>query len=251
LFGYNNGIKAFTCPEFAYGGAPRANPGKNASYWCDGQYDTTSNASPGAASIEDFQAPFVAFAANSAIMPRNKFTVTAATSDTSNGTSGNGIRLNRYVRRVTVPNDAHTILATEYNKNWVAECTNDSGENVCKSHRPLNPFFTFGGGSDEYQSSLSDFFVPSSISRLMDGASAARAGVNTIADPQTELNDVGRNHPGSYIYNGINYGGTSNFIYVDGHVERKNIVQTMTPSAGGWEWGDAYYAINGDNHVQF
>jgi prepilin-type processing-associated H-X9-DG protein len=75
------------------------------------------------------------------------------------------------------------------------------------------------------------------------------AGDSLITDPQTQLNAVGRHHPGSYGTNGHSYGGTANFIYVDGHVEKKNIAQTMGAGTA-WEWGDRYFSISGNNTVR-
>ncbi|NLF29329.1 MAG: prepilin-type N-terminal cleavage/methylation domain-containing protein, partial [Planctomycetes bacterium] len=63
--------KAFTCPEFRLGGVPRTNPGSEGAHWEAAQVDDTGGGSPG--SRQDFQAPFMAFTANAAIMPRNKF----------------------------------------------------------------------------------------------------------------------------------------------------------------------------------
>ena len=40
-------------------------------------------------------------------------------------------------------------------------------------------------------------------------------------------------------------GGTANFLYSDGHVERKTIRQTLET----WEWGRRYYSISGYNKV--
>jgi prepilin-type processing-associated H-X9-DG protein len=34
---------------------------------------------------------------------------------------------------------------------------------------------------------------------------------------------------------------TTNFLYCDGHVENKNIVETIN---GKWEWGDRMYSMD-------
>jgi prepilin-type processing-associated H-X9-DG protein len=55
-----------------------------------------------------------------------------------------------------------------------------------------------------------------------------------------ETNAVGRHHP-----SGDKLGGTTNFLYTDGHIERKTILQTLIDR----EWGDRYYSITGRNEV--
>jgi len=57
----------------------------------------------------------------------------------------------------------------------------------------------------------------------------------------TELNAIGRHHIGG----DEEFGGTANFLYCDGHVDRKTVLETMENR----EWGDAYYSINGKNEV--
>jgi prepilin-type processing-associated H-X9-DG protein len=38
---------------------------------------------------------------------------------------------------------------------------------------------------------------------------------------------------------------TTNFLYCDGHVENKNIADTLTP----WEWGDYMYSLVPGNDI--
>ncbi len=251
LFGNSTGIRAFTCPEFERGGLPRTNPGPGDSNWMPGQVDQTAQGRS-ASSIEDKQGPFVAYTANAAVMPRNKFSPVVAQAD-----GGNGQRLNVWVKRNQVRNESHTILATEFNTNWKAITAASGGATVVsKSHRPVSPFFSLSGGTNEYITDpSSDFFIPTDVSSLYDINtlnSYANSGQQLIEDSSSQLNAVGRNHPGSYSHNGKNYGGSTNFLYVDGHVERKNIAQTVVDQANtaNWEWGDRYYAINGDNRVR-
>lgn len=65
---------------------------------------------------------------------------------------------------------------------------------------------------------------------------------NLIGNPSyAETNAVGRHHPG-----GDKLGGSVNFLYVDGHVERKTILKTLQDR----EWGDKYYALTGATEVR-
>ena len=56
-----------------------------------------------------------------------------------------------------------------------------------------------------------------------------------IEDANTTLNAVGRHHPG----------GTSNFVFVDGHVER----MTVTESVSRRLWGTEFYSLTGNGLV--
>ena len=257
LFDFNKDLRSFTCPEFPKGGLSRTNPGTNPNNWTDGQTDQNANSSPAAASVEDKQAPVMAFTANAAILPRNKFTAAVASAD-----GGNGQRLNIFVKRVSVAAQGQTIMMTEFNTNWRAITAAENGNGVgggstlvIKGHRPLNPFYNLGGGTDEYNSVPSHgFFLPTDVSSLYDKQtlSSAETSQSLITDPQSQLNAVGRNHPGNFSVNGKSYGGSSNFLYVDGHVERKSVANTVARGndVSHWEWGRRYYSINGDNEVQ-
>ena len=39
---------------------------------------------------------------------------------------------------------------------------------------------------------------------------------------------------------------STNFLYCDGHVETKNILDTLNP----WQWGDQFYSLYPNNDVQ-
>jgi prepilin-type processing-associated H-X9-DG protein len=70
-------------------------------------------------------------------------------------------------------------------------------------------------------------------------------------DPQpggassTRLDWVGRNHGKRFLKNGIDQRKT-NFLYVDGHVETKQIKETIEPK---WEWGEKFYTLNPNGDV--
>jgi prepilin-type N-terminal cleavage/methylation domain-containing protein/prepilin-type processing-associated H-X9-DG protein len=224
---------AFQCPSIPDGGHPRTNPGTKDEDWelADGQVDQNGQAKPNP--LLDKQAPRMAYTANAAIMPRNKFTQEMSF----------GPRVNQHVRDNQIKSPADVILVTEFNENWRSVAIVDGGGLLSKSHRPVNPFYHRTSGYDEYASLNQGFsygpyrdptygLAPPNVLKdavgLIDGARG------------TELNAVGRHHPG-----GDEWGGTANFIYTDGHVERKTVMQTMVAR----EWGDRYYSVTGDNVV--
>ncbi len=56
-----------------------------------------------------------------------------------------------------------------------------------------------------------------------------------------KANCVGRHHPGG----DKEFGGTANFLYCDGHVERKTVYESIRKR----EWGDKFYSLTGANDV--
>lgn len=230
--------KAFMCPSFENGGAPRTNPGPEPGDWEAGQVDDKSQSSPN--SSVDKQAPRMAYTANAAIMPRNKFTSTL---------SGGG-RVNRLVNESAVKNAGRTILAAEFYNDWRAVAEPKSGNAVLlsKSHRPVNPFYHISTGSDEYKappsSSRSGFYlgIPNVENfGLMTLTQVRSNPVGLIESSLGEINSLGRNHPGG----DEKFGGTSNFLYTDGHVERKTVLETLKR----FEWGERYYSLSGNNVI--
>ena len=65
-------------------------------------------------------------------------------------------------------------------------------------------------------------------------------------NPSTRLDWVGRNH--GFVRKNLSGGfniGKSNFLYVDGHVETKNIRDTVQPN--NFEWGEKFYSLSPSN----
>jgi len=226
---------AFRCPSMQHGGIPRTNPGPMKRNWEVGQADQNGDSSPN--SLEDRQATRMAYTANAALIPRNKFTT---------GLSG-GQRVNQLVRPEEVQFAGKTILVTEFFDNWRA-VTAKADSKLVKSHRPVNPFVHVGAGTDEYTASLN---APGFLYGEPGGNSndyglkplKTVMGATGLIDGSlvTELNAIGRHHIGG----DEEFGGTANFLYCDGHVDRKTVLETMENR----EWGDAYYSINGKNEV--
>jgi prepilin-type N-terminal cleavage/methylation domain-containing protein/prepilin-type processing-associated H-X9-DG protein len=237
-FLYSNGQApedAFECPAMANGGAPRTNPGARG--WEGGQVDQNGNNGPNAGALEDRQAERMAYLGNAAILPRNKF---------SFGMVGGSQRLNQAVTDKDIDDAARVILATEINENWkVVSEGSTEGALLSKSHRPANalehpntgwneysaglgpPGFTYGSANRNYGLRSEDFVSKTS---------------NVLADNGaiSEANAVGRHHPG-----GDKLGGSANFVYADGHVERNAVRETLER----WEWGRRYYSLTGYNKV--
>ncbi len=223
----------FQCPGYQEkGGAPRTNPGLDRENWnVPEQIDANSQKNPNA--LEDFQATRMAYTANAAIMPRNKF----------NQELSAGSRINKIVRDNEVKSSADVIMVTEFNRNWRAVAINEGGGLLSKSHRPVNPFFHVSTGYNEYRTTTAGF----RYGRTGD-ETYGLADLNTIENTPaliegargSELNAIGRHHPG-----GDELGGTTNFLFVDGHVERSTILKTMQER----QWGDRYYSVTGDNTV--
>ncbi|MGE0479179.1 MAG: prepilin-type N-terminal cleavage/methylation domain-containing protein [Phycisphaerae bacterium] len=226
------GDGAFQCPSLEDGGHPRTNPGKEASDWESDQIDDQSRTqAPG--TLEDRQVKRVAYTPNAAVMPRNKFT---------QALSG-GPRVNRLVAESEIKRAADVILLAEFHSNWKGAATAEGGRWKSKSHRPVNPFFHIGSGYNEYGTDRPGFrYTP------QGDATYGLAPLNVINDTGgliegaagTELNAVGRHHPG-----GDKLGGTSNFLFCDGSVRRMTVLKTMQNRL----WGDKYYSVTGPNDV--
>ncbi len=246
---------AFTCPAIKGGGCPRTNPGKKLSDWEKGQQDQTSSSGPNPL-LQDKQAPRMAFTANAAVIPRNKF----ACDDTTNQYP----RHNRLVNPTEIQRPAEVILLTEFNEDWQAIEAVDSTSNVLvsKSHRPILPFSHSGTGYAGY----AVYQAAKDQTRYEYGTGYNTANVSwglkslaDISDPSFhyvdgenghQLNAVGRHHPGTWkatTDKGVNQdmGGTTMFLYCDGHTERKTILETVQKL----EWGKKFYSITGDQLV--
>ncbi|MCC7291209.1 MAG: prepilin-type N-terminal cleavage/methylation domain-containing protein [Phycisphaerales bacterium] len=243
-FLYDSGkadAEAFTCPELGNGGTPRTNPGPDMRDWELEGSQVDQNGSPPTSTLMDKQAPRIAFSGNAAIFPRNKFTQSLS----------GGPRVNQLVSDGWVKGTSGTILLAEYFQNWIGSAVQEGGGLLSKSHRSINPFYHIGYGTDEYKAPLNapgfvygddqdqkDLYGIRKISVIKNKSGL----IEGSAGPET--NDVGRHHPGGGEWS-REYGGTSNFLYCDSHVEKKHVIETVRNK----EWGDRYYSITGDNQV--
>lgn len=236
--GDETGNDAFKCPTAWNGGAPRANPGRNPLHWENSQRDDLGNdRNSGVDNPEDRQMPRVAFGANAAIMPRNKFNVTS-------------IRKNQLVKATWIDSPASTIFAAEYASapEWSTLRATSADEGgtvgVIKSHRPIMPFLGRGAGRQVYDEPLNG-----TVKRYEYPSIDALAEDNTegaIDSALTELNAVGRHHPGgtSKITGTNKIKGSANFLFSDGHAERMSVVDTITKRL----WGTKAYSLTGANN---
>lgn len=233
--------KLFSCPSMKNGGAPRTNPGPKQEDWENGQQDQNGQTKPN--SLMDKQAPRISITANAAIIPRNKFTPAMS----------EGQRVNRFVNGGELRNPSSLIMATEFNNNWKALGVQQGSGVLVKSHRPILAFSHISTGYKEnavYKAPLSTpYYV------YGDNSATRNFGLRPIKEVEQStdlldggaghpINAVGRHHSGSGTTK--EFGGCANFIYVDGHVARKSILQTLEAR----EWGTKFYAITGRNDVK-
>lgn len=234
--------KAFKCPEFpTKGGYPRTNPGPNSDDWETGQqWDQFSRRAPN--DLVDKQAARMAYTANAAVVPRNKFT---------RNLSGNPDRVNKWVRESEVSDPRNVILATEFHKDWRMGAigtppTSLDPPFLSKSHRSVSPFFNDHSGANEFMAGLDARFGygpegdPSYGLRPLSEVEGKTAVIDGAY--VSEVNVVGRHHPG-----GDKWGGTANFLCTDGHVERTGVFQTLYKRM----WGSQYYGLTGPNDIIF
>lgn len=228
---------AFQCPSFTNGGVPRTNPGPQLADWESGQVDEMGQT--GANPRADYQASRMAYTANAAIMPRNKLT----------SSMSGGSRINKFTNDSAIKHPGQVIMATEYNNYWPAIAVNSGSGLLSKSHRPVNPFYSYSSGWDEYNAA-----EPRGAGRaaftLGNGGPDGNWGLYPLNQvlstggliEDSEINAIGRHHPGG----DKEFGGTVNFLYVDSHVDRKTVLDTMKK----FEWGSRYYTLSGNAMVE-
>ena len=216
--------EAFSCPAVRNGGAPATNPGEDLNAWETGWQQNDQGASGPAYPPKDRQAKRMAYTGNGAIFPRNKFSQGSA-------------RRNQLVTDANITLPTRTILATEFLEanDWRSIAEGQTS----KSHRAVTPFVGGSAGADVYNEpdlgTEPRFFYPSES----DIKRAEQLGNGMIVDANTTLNAVGRHHPGGDKA----YGGTVNFVFVDGHIERMTVIQSVRER----KWGDRFYSLTGRN----
>lgn len=233
----------FQCPSLENGGLPPANtyPGNN---------DLGIQNEQTSLNVVDLQAPRLAYTVNEALCPRSYLVPHIP--------GVNNLRGYSFVRAGQVAHSADTILATEL---WgfqgfaLTGSKLGSGIEVSNSRRPVCGFISFGVTGDSLYNSLTGIYTsvaslaPTSNPMTPDPTttfSQELAGGGQLTPPLTSLDFVGRNH-GQKKYGRV-AGDTrtgwdlrlTNFLYVDGHVETKNVADTVYPKN---QWGDEMYTL--------
>jgi prepilin-type N-terminal cleavage/methylation domain-containing protein/prepilin-type processing-associated H-X9-DG protein len=217
---------AFKCPSVFNGGAPATNPGAETKNWEEGQLNDLGGG-PGSATPDDRQVKRIAYAGNAAVFPRNKFVGSA------------GQRLNKFVKDADIEFASNTIMLTEYlaRPQWASLRVNG----VIKSHRPITPFVGIGSGGDVYSqlngSAAISPFRYNTEQEIYPDDTTIPEGV--IEDADAPINAVGRHHPG--LKGGK--GGTTNFAFIDGHVEQSTVFKTVEQR----KWGQRFYSLTGSD----
>jgi prepilin-type N-terminal cleavage/methylation domain-containing protein/prepilin-type processing-associated H-X9-DG protein len=230
------GWDQFQCPTIEKGGLPPTNTfGANRDF---GQVNDDGD------TIVDFQAPRCAYTVNEAICPRNKFVKNFQGAQ----------RVYRFVRASQVRRPADTVLATEWNQDWRvvagqprSDTTGTGTDTVVKSHRPISGYVGIAGGLD-LEKIAPDVFrnpPPPTIRRVRPEELMKDPKYPDITASKTRLDWIGRNHYRKLDNSGYNI-GKSNFLYADGHVETKNVRETLAPV---FQWGEALYSLNPNNDV--
>jgi len=240
-FASQSGWDIFTCPSLDGGGVPPAST-------FAANLDGLTNEVPGAL---DAQAPRLAYMLNEALAPRGRLGLGVPSTAYTNAY--------HYVQAARVSDSGNTILATE---NWgiqsLMTTTSQLGANkVSNSRRPVSGIsvpasaangVSIAGNTAEnlYSASNPDKLVGTTADDMEPDPSGNQAWVNQPI--KTTLNFVGRNHGAKSLGSASTPTGhvtgwdqrRSNFLYLDGHVETKNISETIYPT---YQWGDKFYDL--------
>ncbi|MCG3138621.1 MAG: hypothetical protein HJJLKODD_02487 [Phycisphaerae bacterium] len=251
---YNNGSaneNAFTCPSVHNGGLPRTYPGQER---IDREPDqVTTYGQPINPEPIDHQARRLAYTANGYLMPRNKFTREASV----------GARIHYFVNETQIVNPAGIFTFTEFSNNYtlvakeIDEGEGYSGRFNIKSHRPIMPCYDLGFGYMCYETperTRSGFVYSEDETYNLIGTATVETQHGSWSFPfDTEpTNFVGRHHTGPdprraviSRYDNSPVSGAVNWTFVDGHVERMNIVDALDRKI----FGDRIYSLSGCNGI--
>jgi prepilin-type N-terminal cleavage/methylation domain-containing protein/prepilin-type processing-associated H-X9-DG protein len=238
-----DGWDIFRCPSLDQGGVPPA------STFAANVGDGVTSEVAGAL---DAQAPRLAYMLNEALAPRGRLGLGVPGTAYTNPY--------KYVQAGRVKNASNVILATE---NWGLQALMttrsqlNTSAKVSNSRRPVSGVsvsrsaangVTIAGNSAEnfYAASRPELLAPATTAEVAPDPSGNQAWLSNPID--TTLNFVGRNHGAKKLgsVSGPNgaIGGwdlrRTNFLYVDGHVETKNLAETVWPN---YQWGEKFYSL--------
>jgi prepilin-type N-terminal cleavage/methylation domain-containing protein/prepilin-type processing-associated H-X9-DG protein len=184
----------------------------------------------------DFQAPRLAYAINEAICPKNAFVLNFPADNNAN-------RYYQFVRVNQIRSASDVILCSEFNGNWkIVQPNGASPAAWAYSHRPVSGFIPISGTGGTSMELMAAATSTPGYRRVVYNDMQKNPTVGVQA--KTTLDWVGRNH-GSRRFDSKGFLlKTSNFLYVDGHVETKNVEDTLTH----FQWGETFYSLvpNGD-----
>lgn len=229
--------EAFENPAVSNGGAPRTNPGSNPDDWeVRQENDAGQRVDNAQTPPRDRQLARVGFTGNGAIFPRNKFG------------SSPGQRRNRLVKDAEIRNPAKVILVAEFydsEDSWSSLAKVDSGDPggevtgtfKISSHRPVTPFEGRSAGAGD------GIYSEPSYPGGSPGAGVARFKYQEFDEI---IEDDRKKGTGSWLNGGVNmvgqvHSGKGNFCFVDGHVEKFTVLETVQKRL----WGDKFYSITG------
>jgi len=233
---------AFSCPTMEFGGHPPTNAAP------EDRLDGQTNESGGG--VVDKQASRMAFTVNGALISRNRFRQQPGISPAR----GPNDMHNQLGNPAEVRNPSATVLSTEFFDNWKMIAASGGGNTISKSHRPVIPLSAEGSGYDlnshyfarrpfspKKRIGLADD-DPHNYGLVENQWYSENPNAKLYGGGMSTANAIGRHHPGG----DSKWGGTANFAYADGHVERKNISETLINK----EWGDVYTTLEGgDNRI--
>ena len=271
---------AFLCPAVANGGLPPTDP-LPGNFDPNQSVDSSNNWPAGTASPDgrvtavtaiDGTGKSISYFPDYAQATRNAYTLNESLAGWGKWAIGfqdtNAVRTNKLVNLQQVDSQSLTILATEFVDEWgiVSGVNRGSTSGVnSKSNRSTGAWRRSDGAGvysigdvDKSTTAVAYLMdIPTATSlrkstaqdlwRLSSGQS-----FNIIADYQagnysattrgSRLDNVGRNHG----YGEKPADKKSNFLYVDGHVETKSILETIpadTSVGTPWEWGSTDWSI--------
>jgi prepilin-type processing-associated H-X9-DG protein len=184
----------------------------------------------------DRQVDFTAYMPNNSIVPRNKF-------------AGVFNSPQSLVRAGDLRSGSDEIVLTEFMDS--TDAVSEPGDpDEMKSERSVTAFldaFSQYDTANPHDSSPGLASAPISDNRhklddygLGDSSYDELLDTQGLIDGSRQIAATGRHHPGRS--RGSDQGGSTNFAYADGHVERKHLFDTFDDK----EWGKRFYSLDAD-----